>query len=273
MAVAVFIFYALPDNYETAKFLNDHDRELMRTRAEIHARYNGAPEFDWREVKKACTDLKLYVSCWSQFWSDICSFGFSSFLPLIIKTFGYDTVTTQLLTIPVFMWASGSYLAISYLSDKTKRRVAFMLPAGLVTAIGYALNVGLPMTSRGALYFSTFLIAPGIYITIGLNATWLLNSHAGYHKRATAIAVNQSFGNSAGVVVGQIFKTKVGGKYLLGLSFSLGAVLLAACGHTALYFLLSRENKKREALTQEEREYEIEHGKGGDFHPDYRYAL
>jgi hypothetical protein len=51
------------------------------------------------------------------------------------------------------------------------------------------------------LYFSTFLIAPGVYIIVGLNVSWLLNSHAPYYKRATAIRMNQSIGNSAGVVV------------------------------------------------------------------------
>ncbi|KAM0815398.1 putative Major facilitator superfamily domain, general substrate transporter [Seiridium cardinale] len=271
VVVAAVVFFFLPDNFETARFLTEEDKQLMRIRAESNARYNGKPDFDWKEVKKALTDFKLYVSCWNQFWGDICSFGFSSFLPLIIKTFGYDTVTTQLLLIPVFFWAASAYITISWMSDRWQRRVAFMVPAGLVTAIGYAINVG--SYNRGALYFSTFLIGPGIYIILGLNSTWLLNTHAGYYKRATAIGMNQSIGNCAGIVVGQIFKTTVNGKYLLGLSFSLGAVLLACIGHVVLYIFLRQQNKKRDRMTEEEKVHEIEHGKGGDFHPDFRYAL
>ncbi|KAI0150547.1 major facilitator superfamily domain-containing protein [Xylariaceae sp. FL1272] len=271
--VAVLIFFALPDSFEDARFLSEEDKQIMRTRHEIARRYHGKPEFDWKEVKKAFTDPKLYVSCWSQFWGDICSFGLSSFLPLIIKGFGYDTVTTQLLTIPVFFWAASAYIATSFASDKFNRRYYFMIPAGLVTAIGYAVQIGVPAGHRGALYFSTFLIAPGIYIILGLNSSWLLNSHAGYYKRATAIGLNQSVGNSAGVVVGQLFKYTVDGKYLLGLSFSLGAVFLAACGHTTLFLYKKHENKRRENLSEEQRQHEIEHGKGGDLHPDYRYTL
>ena len=271
--VAVFVFFMLPDNFENAKFLNEEDRQLMRIRAERNARYNGTPEFDWAEVRKAVTDPKLYISCWNQFWADICSFGMSSFLPLIIRSFGYGTITTQLLTIPVFFWASCSYIIVSYCSDRWRRRAFFMIPACLVSAIGYALNVGLPMRQTGALYFSLFVIAPGIYIVVGLNCAWLLNSHAGYHKRAMAIGMNQSIGNSAGVVVGQIFKTTVDGKYLLGLSFSLGAMVLASFGHATLYWHLRRQNKKRDGMSEEQRAYEIQHGKGGDFHPEYRYAL
>lgn len=199
--IAVIVAFALPDNFEHARFLTGEEKELMRTRAELTQRYNGVPTFDWAEVRKAVTDMKLYVSCWSQFWGDICSFGFSSFLPLIIKSFGYDTVTTQLLTIPVYFWAASAYIAVSWFSDRWNQRVMFMIPAGIVTAVGYAINVGVPAGMRGPLYFSTFLIGPGIYIIIGLNATLLLNSHAGYYKRATAIGINQSIGNSAGVVV------------------------------------------------------------------------
>lgn len=271
--IAILVSFFLPDNFESARFLNEEDKRLMRTRAEINRRYNGAPQFQWKEVKKAMTDPKLYISCWSQFWADICSFGLSTFLPLIIKGFGYGTVTTQLLTIPVFFWAAGAYVFVSYLSDRYKTRVAFMLPACLVTAIGYAVQIGVPVQIRGALYFSTFLIAPGIYCIVGLNATWLLNSHAGYYKRATAIGMNQSLGNIAGVVVGQIFKNPTGGKYMLGLSFSLGSICMAALGHISLFWWLRRENRKREAMSEEKRAKAIADGADGDFHPDFRYTM
>lgn len=159
--ISILIFFLLPDNFETAKFLNEEDKKLMRIRAEINARYNGAPEFEWKEVRKALADPKLWVSCWSQFMADICSFGLSTFLPLIIKAFGYGTVKTQLLTIPVFLSASVVFVLVSWMSDHFKSRVSFMLPSVLVTAIGYAIQLGVPISNRGVLYFSTFLIAPG----------------------------------------------------------------------------------------------------------------
>lgn len=199
--VAVFVSFFLPDSFETARFLTEEDRRLMRVRAAANERYNGRPEFEWAEVRKAMTDPKMWISCWSQFCADICSFGLSSFMPLIIKSFGFDTVTTQLLTVPVYFWAAIAYTFASWLSDRLKTRYFPMVPAVLVTAIGYAVNVGVASSKRGALYFSLFLIAPGIYIIAAINIAWLLNCHAGYHKRATAIGMNQTLGNSAGFVV------------------------------------------------------------------------
>ncbi|KAH8753712.1 major facilitator superfamily domain-containing protein [Hyaloscypha finlandica] len=273
VVISLAIFFLLPDNFETARFLNEEDRKIMRIRAEIAARYNGKEEFEWEEIRKAFQDPKTWISCWSQFMGDICSFGLSTFLPLIIKGFGYTTVRTQLLTIPVFLVAAFFFVIVSWFSDHFGKRVFFMLPAVLVTMIGYALQLGIPISNKAVLYFSTFLIAPGIYIILGLNCTWLLNCHAGYYKRATAVGMNQTIGNAAGVVVGQIFKKTVNGKYLTGLRISLGAVLLAGCGHIALYTLLRYQNMKRERMSLEEKEEEIKNGWGGDFHPDFRYAL
>ncbi|KAM0712547.1 hypothetical protein Q7P37_011644 [Cladosporium fusiforme] len=273
VVVAFITCFFLSDDFESARFLNEEDKALMRIRAEINSRYNGRPEFDWAEVRRAVMDPKLYISSFSQFMADICSFGLSSFLPLIIRSFGYDVVTTQLLTIPVFATASLGYIAVSWMSDRWQQRALFMMPAALLTAVGYAVNIGVPTNLRGVLYFSTFLIAPGVYICVGLNVSWLLNSHAPYYKRAMAIGMNQSIGNSAGLVVGQIFRSTQNGKYLMGLSASLAAVLLAMVSQATLYFYLRRENRRREGLSEEQKDREIMAGKTGDFHPEYRYAL
>jgi MFS family permease len=289
--VAIIAYFVLADDFESASFLNEEDKSLMRIRAEINARYNGDQEFNWADVKRAVLDPKLYISSWNQFMADICSFGLSSFLPLIIKSFGFDVVTTQLLTIPVFFFASFTYIVISWSSDRWAKRAFFMIPACLVTGVGYALYLGVPAHLRGVLYLATFLIAPGVYVIVGLNVSWLLNSHAPYYKRAMAIGMNQSIGNSAGVVVschrtstwvqvltvayqvGQIFRTTKNGKYVVGISASMAAVVLACAGQITLYFYLRRANKRREAMTEDERVQEIGAGKTGDLHPDYRYAL
>ena len=202
--VAIIAYFTMANDFESATFLNEEDKSLMRIRAEINARYNGDSEFNWTDVKRAVLDPKLYISSWNQFMADICSFGLSSFLPLIIKSFGFNVVTTQLLTIPVFFFASFTYIVVSWSSDRWGKRAFFMIPACIFTAAGYALYLGVPTHLRGVLYFSTFLVAPGVYIIVGLNVSWLLNSHAPYYKRAMAIGMNQSIGNSAGVVVSHI---------------------------------------------------------------------
>jgi hypothetical protein len=109
---------------------------------------------------------------------------------------------------------------------------------------------------------------------LGLNYVWMLNSHAGYYKRATAIGINMTVGNCAGLVIGQIFKnTTSEGRYLEGEATSLAVAFVCSILITCLYFYKRRQNRIREALTVEERQSWINRGKIGDAHPDFRFIL
>jgi hypothetical protein len=149
-----------------------------------------------------------------------------------------------------------------------------MVPLALVTAVGYALQLGLSMKSTTALYISAFITATGIYCIVGLNVTWIINNNAGYFKRATAIGLQQTIGNSAGIMAGQIYRiTDSDGRYVIGHAVSLTTITLAACGYAAMYFLVRRLNQKRDAMSIDERIRGIDSGKMGDRHPDFRYTL
>lgn len=56
--IACFTYWALPNSFEDARFLNEDDKALMRVRAELNARYNGKPDFNWHDVKLAIKDPK-----------------------------------------------------------------------------------------------------------------------------------------------------------------------------------------------------------------------
>ena len=105
-----------------------------------------------------------------------------------------------------------------------------------------------------------------------MNYVTMLNNHGGYYKRATAIGINMTVGNSAGLVIAQIFKDKASdGRFMIGLSTSLGCAVLFAIIGTIQFLYLRHQNRKRDALTLEERQRWIDEGCTGDFHPDFRY--
>ncbi|KAH9907555.1 major facilitator superfamily domain-containing protein [Xylariomycetidae sp. FL2044] len=275
IGVAILLWGFMPDTYEDAKFLNDDDRELMRLRSIKHDRYMRLSEvFDKREVAKTFRDPKIWVSALVQFLGDILSFGTSTFMPSLVRSFGFDSVLTQVLTVPIFFWAVAVFIGVSMLSDKLQKRAAFMFPGAIMVAVGYALLLGLPMSERGGLYFACFIVVSSIYVMLGSNYVWMLGSHAGYYKRATAIGINMTVGNAAGLVIAQIFKdTAADGRYLVGEATSLGCALACAGLCLVLYTMLRRQNVIRESLTEEQRQQWIDEGHTGDAHPDYRYML
>ncbi|OQE25547.1 hypothetical protein PENSTE_c006G01951 [Penicillium steckii] len=275
--IGIATFFCLPNNFETAYFLNEEDKALMRIRMQASAQYAAEESFDIREVLKTLRDPKSWLTSLNQISVNICSFGFSTFLPTIITGFGYDSVRTQLLTVPVYIWASVFYLVIAHFSDVIRMRAVFMVPLCLVTAVGYAMMLGIDVHARGPLYFATFVCVTGIYCVVGLGVSWNANSHAGYYKRTMAVGLQQSIGNCGGLISGQIYKSTINGRYLIGHSVSLAAICVAFCGNISMYLLLKYHNNKRAKMTVEEREEIIRSGsyekKGGDYHPDFKYIL
>lgn len=66
-------------------YLTAEDKELMAIRYRANAIYNGKQDFDWKQVKASLTDYKLYLNGFAQFSMNTASFGYSNFLPTIIK--------------------------------------------------------------------------------------------------------------------------------------------------------------------------------------------
>lgn len=159
--VGVATFFLLPNDFETAYFLNEEEKILMRMRLQQSARYVEHEEFNVKEVWKTLRDPKTWLTSFNQICVNICSFGFSTFLPTIIKGFGYDSVKTQLLTVPVYIWASAFYLVVANLSDRVKMRAVFMAPLCLVSAVGYSMLLGVDVHARGPLYFATYVCVTG----------------------------------------------------------------------------------------------------------------
>lgn len=52
--------------------------------------------------------------------------------------------------------------------------------------------------SVGGRYFALYVVASGLYITPGLNVTWISNNLAPHYRRATGVGLNQLIGNSSG---------------------------------------------------------------------------
>ncbi|POS79205.1 major facilitator superfamily transporter [Diaporthe helianthi] len=104
LAVGLAFIFLLPDSFESAKWLTEHDKALMRIRADQSRVYQGDSEgFDKTEVMLAFRDPKVWLSAACQFCANTCSFGFGTFLPVIIRGFGYSSIKTQLLTVPVYI--------------------------------------------------------------------------------------------------------------------------------------------------------------------------
>lgn len=102
---------------------------------------------------------------------------------------------------------------------------------------------------------------------MGLNVAWINVNVAPQYRRAMEIGLQQSMGNCAGIVAGQIYRQA---PYVLGNAFSLGAVVVAQVAVTGLGLYLRRENKIKEQILSGEKE-DTRRVRSGDGAVDFKY--
>jgi hypothetical protein len=109
---------------------------MMRVRNEQRRKYMGSEKFSWDEMLIAIRDPKLMFSSVIQFCQDILLYGFSTFLPTILGGMGYDSLMSNVLTVPVYVWAAMVFIAIAWCSDRYSK----------FASVGLALTVSSPST-------------------------------------------------------------------------------------------------------------------------------
>ncbi|EEY14812.1 high-affinity nicotinic acid transporter [Verticillium alfalfae VaMs.102] len=204
IACVPVLFTIFPKDPRTAWFLNEQEREVMRLRFELNPHLSLEDKFSWAKVFSAFKDPKLYLHAVLEFCVSLSLFSFMTFLPAVIRGLGYASVKAQLLTVPVYLWATVAYIGIALASDRIGLRSPFIIGACLALITGYSMM--LASTTIGVRLAAVFCLGTGVYA----------RNFAGHFKRATALGIVYSVGNSSGIVVGQIFTTSSAPRYLKG---------------------------------------------------------
>ncbi|CAN9305444.1 unnamed protein product [Alternaria alternata] len=206
--------FLVPKSFETAYFLNDEEKTLMRRRAHRTQAYSdseGSGHYGKVDIKDAAKDIKSWVHGLIQIAVVTILYGFGTFLPIIIRNgFNFSTKQAQYLVIPVNVWGAVVYAIGAYLSDRYQTRflpLILMAPVGIT---GYAIL--LSPVSPYVQYFATYLIATACFLCTGGNITWLSANCAPDGKRAASLGILLTLTNIGGVVSGQIYQSNAAPK-------------------------------------------------------------
>ena len=165
-------------------------------------------------------------------------------MPTIVKDLGYTAAQAQLLTIPPYSIAFVATVTFAVLSERTKRRAPFIVAGSSIAIIGYILL--LSDARPGVSYVGICFAATGIYPAVALVLAWPANNVSGQTKRAIANALQISIGNLGAVLGTQLYRTETSPRYFLGHSFALGYLVANVVVASMTWWVLSRENKRRE---------------------------
>lgn len=269
MFASIWLFFGLPSNFNSLPFLNERELHLMNIRAKQRAQYMGPDTgFKWSYVRDALGDFKTYTSCIIQFCQDTVLYGFSTFLPAILRLgLGYSSMQAQYLSVPVYLLAGFVFLVSAFLSDRFRLRGPIFFLYNIVGAIGYILL--LAVGNNAVKYFACYLITFSLYTGTGLNISWLTNNVAPHYKRATALGLNQTIGNLSGAIAGQVYTHS---PYVLGNSFTLGCIVVSNILTLGQILVLRKINMKRERILNGEIPDDKTDRRGDDA-LDFKYCL
>lgn len=196
--LGIVCWWILADDPETAYYLNAEEKEMILARRA--AQLGQSDVFEWEDVRKGLRDWKVYVICAGQFCMDNMLYGFSTFLPTIIEGIepNASAAIVQVLTIPCYALGAITYMSAARFSDWTQLRGPVVVALAFVCVMGYALLIS-PVSS-GAQYAGCFLVAMGLYVAVGIPLAWMPGNNPRYGKRTTAMGLQLTIGNSAGIM-------------------------------------------------------------------------
>lgn len=162
------------------------------------------------------------------------------------------------------------------LSDRMNNRALPLLGCLMTSVIGFVIVMA--TTNKVALIAGCCFVAAGSYPAIVIGASWLMNNYAGYTKRCTAWAITQIFIQCYSILSTQVYDQPP--RFFKGHGILLGLNALGAVSLVITYFMLKKENAKRDRLAEEMRVAgrqipgrEKSFEELCDYHPAFRYQL
>ncbi|KAI0356828.1 MFS general substrate transporter [Trametes cingulata] len=284
VAVAVVAFFVLVDFPDTASFLTPEERSYVVNVLKYDNSSVGEEEhFEFRHLWETLCSWRVLFCCLINMSVITPVYGITFFLPSIINGFGFNTVISQLLSIPPYVVATITVVAWSKWSDNIKKRSPFICAGLVLCLVGFAINVS--DVSIGAKYFGTYLVVTGSYAGFPGNVSWMGNNTVGHYRRAVAIGMQVMFANAGGAIACLVYRGEDAPRYVLGRCPILDGVELGfvTMGLTLLPIMVTtylRANIRRDATQRDmdERGVKVEYTpeelrKMSDKAPDFRYTI
>jgi hypothetical protein len=199
-------------------------------------------------VRSAFTDWRVWVM--SIMYLSVANplYSLAIFIPQLISGLGaFGRTSSNLLSVPPYVVGFITTMACAFYSDRHLVRSVPIVACMSLTLLGYILFI-VESVPPGAKYAGFFFAVGGVSPCIALSITWIGTNVGGAVKRAAAMGLFFSFGNSAGLVSSNVYPLTDAPRYIKGHSINLAFTVLAMACATVLGIANYRENKRRDAL-------------------------
>ncbi|KAJ4374052.1 hypothetical protein N0V83_002791 [Neocucurbitaria cava] len=240
------LWFILPPDPVRARGFNERQRYVAVARLRTNNSGVRNMHLKKEQIGELLLDVKFWLCFFMAFLSMIANGPISTFVPIIINSFGFSTLNSLLLVMPAGAYAGTMQLLIPFLCYKyTNLRAGLIFGCQVGTTIAALLLWLLPIHKTGALLFACYIlptVGAGYAVLMGL----ALANTAGYTKRSVAssgLYIGYCLGNFVGPL---IFKPKDAPRYVP--AFIVVTITSIVAGLLALVYrgVCMWENKKRD---------------------------
>jgi MFS family permease len=271
--VSGFFYFLLPDFPEESKWLTQEEKSYVSARLQLdQGRSARERQITLKDVGNVFKDYKVILGGVMYFGLIVPAYGYAYFAPGIIQSYGYDSIQTQLYSVPPWAASFVFSMIIAALSDRARHRFGFAVFTVCVAIVGFGILIAVHDNNR-LQYGALFLVTMGAYTAMPIIVCWFNMNLGGHHRRAVGSAWQVGFGNIGGIIAVFAFLKQDAPKYVNGYSICLAFTslsILACIVYGCACFLA---NKKRDESAGQSGLTEEEKVEMGDLSPDYRYLL
>ncbi|KAE9973987.1 hypothetical protein Vi05172_g5640 [Venturia inaequalis] len=232
----------LPDTPLTARWLTEGERQMAHDRVARDTVERKQDVSMMKGLREAASDYRVWIFAASQHIQTASS-GFRSFFPTLLKTFGYGTTVTLVLTSPPYLLACVTAIAMAVSSGKYNERTWHIVVFKLIALVGFVLACA--TTNTGARYFATFVFTVGSYGITSIVMAWVGSTFAQTkEKRAAALGIVNTSSSISFIWTPYLWPTSSAPRYILPLAASAGMCFFTIACMLFMKWDLIRKNKR-----------------------------
>lgn len=246
----VFVGWYMPDSPMRAKCWSEEDKHLMIERVRDNQTGVQNRTFKKDQFIEALRDPQVWGYALIALTTTLPTSGLGAFQGIIIMSFGFSTLQTQLLAMVLGFYIIIILLGSLWLVNKTHQNLLVMLAFVLPCFVGTACLMVVPLEtfSQHVGLLICYYISLSFWSAQTLSLSMISRNVAGQTKKSVAIAINFIIWATGNAIGPQVFLSWDAPRYFIAFATHIGCYCLLVIDIILLRWYLTAQNKKRDRL-------------------------
>ncbi|KAF3941207.1 hypothetical protein ABW19_dt0203758 [Dactylella cylindrospora] len=244
----VFVLLWMPDSPMRAKCFSEEDKALMIERVRGNQTGLQNRKFRPEQIKEALMDPQCWCYGGIQFCTTLPTSGLGAFANIIITSFKFTVLQTQLLAMVLGAVIIIVLLSSTYIAKKTNQTLIVMGLYVIPSFVGTIVLMTVENTNLGTkvgLLISYYIVL-SFWAAQNLTMSLVSRNVGGQTKKTVAVAMNFIFWATGNAIGPQVFLAWNAPKYFIAFATHMGCYVLLVIIIAFLRFHLARQNKKKD---------------------------